>query len=75
MRGLIGALNLVYEEEETRAFWHLQLLTLLFTCSGGVFLLIVRRRDGSDSADDGTILPLTPAQRALHTIQVLAPSF
>jgi membrane protein len=41
MRGLIGALNLIYEEEEKRAFWHLQLLALLFTCFGGVFLLIV----------------------------------
>jgi membrane protein len=41
MRGLIGALNLIYQEEEKRAFWHLQLLALLFTCFGGAFLLVV----------------------------------
>lgn len=41
MRGLVGALNLIYQEEEKRPFWHLHLLVFLFTCFGGVFLLIV----------------------------------
>jgi membrane protein len=41
MRGLLTALNSIYEEEEKRTFWHRQALILAFTCFGGAFLLIV----------------------------------
>jgi membrane protein len=41
MRGMITALNSIYQEEEKRTFWHRQALILVFTCFGGIFLLIV----------------------------------
>jgi membrane protein len=41
MRGLIAALNRIYEEKETRSFWRRQALVAAFTCFGGAFLLVV----------------------------------
>lgn len=41
MRGLMAALNSIYGEEEKRTFWHRLALTFVFTCCGGVFLLVV----------------------------------
>ena len=40
MRGLIKALNVIYEVEEQRGFWHRQALAFAFCCFGGGFLLI-----------------------------------
>jgi membrane protein len=41
MRGLIEALNSIYQENEKRSFWRRQALVLGFTFYGGVFLLVV----------------------------------
>jgi membrane protein len=41
MRGLIAALNMIYQEEEKRTFWHRLALVFAFTCFGGAFLLAV----------------------------------
>jgi len=40
MKGLIEALNMVYQEKEKRSFLHLQVLAFLLACLGGVFLSI-----------------------------------
>jgi len=39
-RALMAALNLVYDEEERRTFWHRQLLALAFCVLGGAFLVV-----------------------------------
>ena len=65
MRGLIEALNVIYQENEKRSFWHRQALVFGFTCYGGVFLLVVL----------GLILALPPwvsSSRSEHDLAFLA---